>query len=158
MLEPIIACGCTRKFLAWIISWSLWVWVAVHRMITRVLRDIQKYRQHWVLQVPQSTQMWVLVATLSTPLINNLTSVVNISQTQSTSTSIAWQYNSNVEVTPKGLIKEQVIGTTSTTSQYPQFNLILIIQCLRNRSNAIKTRYGRYMIKVLPALLMIRET
>ena len=44
---------------------------------------------------------------------------MNISQTQSTSTSIAWQYNSKVEVTPKVLIKEQVIGTTSTTSQYP---------------------------------------
>ena len=27
MPEPIIACGCTRKFLAWIISWSLWTWV-----------------------------------------------------------------------------------------------------------------------------------
>ena len=80
------------------------------------------YRQHWVLQVPQSTQMWVLVATLGKPLINNLTSVMNITQTQSTSTSIAWQYNSNVEVTPKGLIIKQVIGTTSTTSQYPQFN------------------------------------
>ena len=53
---------------------------------------------------------------------------MNISQTQSTSTSIAWQYNSNVEVTPKGLIIEQVIGTTSTTSQFPQFNQILIMQ------------------------------
>ena len=77
------------------------------------------YRQHWVLQVPQSTQMWVLVATLSEPLVNNLTSIMNISQTQSMSTSIAWQYNSNVEVTPKGLIRKQVIGTTSTTSQNP---------------------------------------
>ena len=48
---------------------------------------------------------------------------MNISQPQSTSTSIAWQYNSNVEVTPKGLIIKQVIGTTSTTSQYPQFKL-----------------------------------
>ena len=86
MLEPIIACGCTRKFLAWIISWSLWAWVAVHRTITRVLRDIQKYRQHWVLQVPQSTQMWVLVATLSWTIIKQLTSVMNISPTQSTST------------------------------------------------------------------------
>ena len=37
------------------------------------------YRQHWVLQVPQSTQMWVLVATLSKPLINNLTSAMEIS-------------------------------------------------------------------------------
>ena len=27
------------------------------------------YRQHWVLQVPQSTQMWVLVATLGKPLL-----------------------------------------------------------------------------------------
>ena len=26
-------------------------------------------REHWVLQVPQSTQMWVLVATLSKPLL-----------------------------------------------------------------------------------------
>ena len=53
---------------------------------------------------------------------------MNITQTRSTSTSIAWQYNSNVEVTPKGLMKEQVIGTTSTTSQFPQFNQILIMQ------------------------------
>ena len=51
-------------------------------------------RQHWILQVPQSTQMWVLVATLSWTIINNLTSVMDITQTQSTSTSIAWQYNS----------------------------------------------------------------
>ena len=96
MLEPIIACGCTRKFLAWIILWSLWAWVAVQK----------KNRQSWNTQVPQSTQMCVLVATLSKPLINNLTSVMEISQTQSTSTSIAWQYNSNVEVTPKGLINK----------------------------------------------------
>ena len=48
-------------------------------------------RQHWVLQVPQSTQMWVLVATLSWTINKHLTSVMNISQTQSTSTSIAWQ-------------------------------------------------------------------
>ena len=53
---------------------------------------------------------------------------MEISQTQSTSTSIAWQYNSNVEVTPKGLNRKQVIGTTSTTSQLPQFNQILIMQ------------------------------
>ena len=38
--------------------------------------------------------------------------------TQSTSTSIAW-HKANVEVTPKGLKIKQVIGTTSTTSQYP---------------------------------------
>ena len=42
--------------------------------------------------------------------------------TQSTSTSIAWQYKQRVEVTPKGLIIKQVIGTTSSTSQNPQFN------------------------------------
>ena len=50
-------------------------------------------RQHWVLQVPQSTQMWVLVATLSWTIIKHLTSVMNISQTQSTSTSIACPNN-----------------------------------------------------------------
>ena len=45
---------------------------------------------------------------------------MDFTQTQSTSTSIAWQYNSNVEVTPKGLIANRAIGTTSsTTSQYP---------------------------------------
>ena len=49
------------------------------------------HRQHWVLQVPQSTQMWVLVATLSWTINKHLTSVVNITQTQSTSTIIAWQ-------------------------------------------------------------------
>ena len=49
------------------------------------------YKQHWVLQVPQSTQMWILVATLSWTIIKHLTSVMNITQTQSTSTSIAWQ-------------------------------------------------------------------
>ena len=51
--------------------------------------------------MPQSTQMCVKVATLSKPLINNLTSVMKSSQTQSTSTSIAWQYKHNVIVTPK---------------------------------------------------------
>ena len=46
-------------------------------MITRVLRDI--LGQHWILQVPdkQSTQMCIKVATLSKPLINNLTSVMD---------------------------------------------------------------------------------
>ena len=74
MPEPIMAHGCTRKFLAWIILWSLWAWVANHRMIRRVLRDI--LGQHWILQVPwkplgtpgclnQSTQMCIKVATLS---------------------------------------------------------------------------------------------
>ena len=95
-------------------------------------------RQHWVLQVPQSTQMWVLVATLSWTINKHLTSVMNISQTQSTSTSIAWQYNSNVEVTPKGLIIKQVIGTTSSTSQNPHINQILIMQLFEDWSNAIK--------------------
>ena len=81
-----------------------------------------KNRQHWVLQVPQSTQMWVLVATLSKPLLTiSHLSWISL-KPKSTSTSIAWQYNSNVEVTPRGLIRKQVIGTTSTTSQYPQFN------------------------------------
>ena len=39
-------------------------------------------RQHWVLQVPQSTQMWVLVATLIWTINKHLTSVMNITQTQ----------------------------------------------------------------------------
>ena len=34
-----------------------------------VPRDFQKYRQHWVPQVPQSTQMCIKVATLNKPLI-----------------------------------------------------------------------------------------
>ena len=65
MLEPIIACGCTRKFLAWKYLSSRWAWVADLRIITRVLRDIPG--QHWILQVPnkQSTQMCIKVATLS---------------------------------------------------------------------------------------------
>ena len=63
---------------------------------------------------------------------------MNISQTQSMSTSLAWQYNSNVEVTPKGLNRKQVIGTTSTTSQFPQFNQILIMQLFEDEANAIK--------------------
>ena len=63
-----------------------------------------KIRQHWVLQVPQSTQMWVLVGTLSWTINKHLTSVMNISQTQSTSTHSMALIKSNVEVTPKGLI------------------------------------------------------
>ena len=58
---------------------------------------------------------------------------MDITQTQSTSTSIAWQYNSNVEVTPKALIIKQVIGTTSTTSQFPQFNQILTMQLFEEK-------------------------
>ena len=64
-----------------------------------------KIRQHWVLQVPQSTQMWVLVATLSWTIIKHLTSVMNITQTQSTSTSIAWQYNSKRRSNSQGFDK-----------------------------------------------------
>ena len=48
-------------------------------------------RQSWNTQVPQSTQMCIKVATLNKPLIDNLTSVID-TLTQSTSTSIAWQY------------------------------------------------------------------
>ena len=48
--------------------------------------------------------------------------------TQSTSTSIAWQYKHNVEVAPKGLIIKGVIGTTSSTSQNPHINQILTMQ------------------------------
>ena len=121
MLEPIIACGCTRKFLAWIISWSLWTWVAVQK----------KNRQSWNTQVPQSTQMWVLVATLSKPLINNLTSVMNISQTQSTSTSIAWQYNSKHRSNSQGFDNKQVIGTTSILLPNTHMLSIQLMQCLR---------------------------
>ena len=47
-----------------------------------------KNGQHWVLQVPQSTQICIKVATLNKPLINNLTSIMD-TLTQSTSTSIA---------------------------------------------------------------------
>ena len=75
-------------------------------------------RQSQNTQVPQSTQMCVKVATLSKPLINNLTSVMKYSQTQSTSTSIAQQYkqrNSNSQ----GLNAGQQVPTSSTTSQYP---------------------------------------
>ena len=136
MLEPIIACGCTRKFLAWKYPSSLWAWVADHRIITWVLRDFEKYRQHWVPQVPQSTQMCIKVATLNKPLINNLTSVMD-TLTQSTSTSIAWQ-QANVEVTPKGLIIKQVIGTTSSTSQNPHIKQILTMHLFEGWSNAIK--------------------
>ena len=64
----------------------------------------KKTGNRWNTQVPQSTQMCIKVATLSKPLINNLTSVMEITQTQSTPTSIAWQNKHNVEVTPKGLI------------------------------------------------------
>ena len=46
--------------------------------------------QSWNTQVSQSTQMCIKVATLNKPLINNLTSVMENSLTQSTSTSIAW--------------------------------------------------------------------
>ena len=66
----------------------------------------KKTGNHWDTQVPQSTQMCVLVATLSKPLINNLTSVMDTLKTQSTSTSIAWHYKHNVIVTPKGLIRK----------------------------------------------------
>ena len=144
MLEPIIACGCTRKFLAWIISWSLWTWVAVQK----------KNRQSWNTQVPQSTQMWVLVATLSKPLINNLTSVMNFTQTQSTSTSIAWQYNSNVEVTPKvwmqgnRFLPHQLLPNTHMLS-------ILLMQCLRVKLMHKNWVWKGYDQSVnLPAMLM----
>ena len=60
--------------------------------------------------------MCIKVATLSKPLIYNLTSVMDITQTQSTSMSIEWQYKHNVEVTPKGLIINRVIGSTSSST------------------------------------------
>ena len=64
---------------------------------------------------------------------------MEITQTQSTSTSIAWQYKHNVEVTPKGLTINRAIGSTSaTTSQYPHINQILLMQCLRIGTNAQK--------------------
>ena len=144
MLEPIIACGCTQKFLAWIISWSLWTWVAVQK----------KNRQSWNTQVPQSTQMWVLVATLSKPLINNLTSVMEISQTQSTSTSKAWQYKHNVIVTPKvwmqgnRFLPHQLLPNTHMLS-------ILLMQCLRVKlmhKNCVWKGYDQSVN--LPAMLM----
>ena len=71
--------------------------------------------------------MCVKFATLNKPLIINLTSVMD-TLTQSTSTSIAWQYKQRVEVTPKGLILKQVIGSTSSTSQNLHINQILIMQ------------------------------
>ena len=46
-------------------------------------------KQSWNTQVPQSTQMCIKVATLSKPLNNNLTSVMD-TLTQSMSTSIGW--------------------------------------------------------------------
>ena len=65
-------------------------------------------------------------------------------QTQSTSTSIAWQYKHNVIVTPKGLIIKQVIGTTASTSQNPQFNQILTMQLFEDWSNTIKLGSKKY--------------
>ena len=64
---------------------------------------------------------------------------MNISQTQSTSTSIAWQYNSNVEVTPKGLINET--GNRYYLNYFPIPTVYLDpnhAMCEENRSNAIK--------------------
>ena len=45
---------------------------------------------------------------------------MDFTQTQTTSTSIAWQPKHNVEVTPKGLNKMQVIGSTSIYFPDPQ--------------------------------------
>ena len=62
---------------------------------------------------------------------------MEITQTQSTSTSIAWQNKQRVEVTPKGLIINRAIGSTSaTTSQNPHIKGILVMQCLRIETNA----------------------
>ena len=107
MLEPIIACGCTRKFLAWIDSVPFepgWWSIGESHGNPGISK---KTGNHWIPQVPQSTQMCIKVATLCKPLINNLTSVMDITQTQSISTSITCQYKHNVEVTPKGLIIKQ---------------------------------------------------
>ena len=59
------------------------------------------YTQLSCITMSVATHMCIKVATLSKPLINNLTSVMEYTQTQSTSTSIAWQYKHNVVVTPK---------------------------------------------------------
>ena len=63
------------------------------------------YRQHWVLQVPQSTQMWVLVATLSWTIIKH-SHLSWISLKPNPRLRVAWRYNINVEVTPKGLMNK----------------------------------------------------
>ena len=93
------------------------------------------YRQHLVLQVSQSTQMWVLVATLSKPLLTiSHLSWISL-KNQSTSTSIAWQCKHNIIVTPKvwmqgnRFLPHQLLPNTHMLS-------ILLMQCLRVETNA----------------------
>ena len=53
---------------------------------------------------------------------------------------------------------KQVIGSTSSTSQNLNIEQILTVQLFEDWSNALKLGSKRGMIKVLLALLMIRET
>ena len=61
---------------------------------------------------------------------------MNFTQTQTTSTSMAWQYKQYIEVTPKGL---NITGQYVLPQQLlpnPQVNDILIMQCLRIGTNS----------------------
>ena len=69
---------------------SLWAWVVVHRKITRVLQDFQKKQA--TLGTPGASihpDVNLSCHLKFEPLSNNLTSVMDFTQTQTTSTSIA---------------------------------------------------------------------
>ena len=157
MPEPIMACGCTRKLLVWIILWSLWAWVAVHRKITRYLGISQKYMQS--LDTPGASIH--LDVYLSCHLkLNHWLTISQLSwihSTQSTCTSIAWQYK-----------QRRSNSQRFDNKTGDRFYLIIyfpIPTCYQSYSCNVwglklmhKNWVMKSMIKVLLALLMIRET
>ena len=62
---------------------SLWLHTEVSSMNNLMIHlslggGLKENRQSWNTQVPQSTQMCIKIATLNKPLINNLTSIMDI--------------------------------------------------------------------------------